>query len=109
VEEKGSPLLIAGVDNMMPLVAAMTSEWQTAMHNATMAALAASKPTPPPGEPPSSAQPNGDAPQANGAHEEGDDAAAAEEERKIGDVVMGEVEVVDLVTIEDKPAGEVGP
>lgn len=34
----GQPLLIAGRENMAPLVAAMTREWEVATHNATMAA-----------------------------------------------------------------------
>ena len=107
--ERGSPLAIAGVENMMPLVDAMTREWQAAMHNATLAALAASKPTPPAGEPPASAQQNGDAGVGSSGELDASGKGAAageEEERRIGDVVMGEAEVVDLVHIEDKPAGD---
>ena len=102
LEETGLPLTIAGVENMGPLVAAMTREWEVAMHNATVAALP--KPAPPPGEPSTSAaQSNGAAQEAGAAATEGD-AALEAEEPKVGDAIMGEVEVVDLAAVEEKPA-----
>ena len=83
------------------------------MHNATVAAMAQSKPAPPPGEPSTSAMQNGvhkeGAPEEVGTAGKEGDAAAEAEEPKIGDVVMGEVEVVDLAVVEEKPAQSEAP
>ena len=103
LEDTGLPLMIAGVENMGPLVAAMTREWEVAMHNATVAAIP--KPAPPPGEPSTGAvQREGAVDDAGTAGKEKEVAVEVEaEEPKVGDVVMGEVEVVDLAAVEEKP------
>ncbi|BDA47113.1 probable NFX1-type zinc finger-containing protein 1 at C-terminar half [Coccomyxa sp. Obi] len=108
VEDVGKPMMIAARENMVNLVAAMTREWEVATHNATLAAQQAAMLAAGP-------QPSAEAHPAEAAGaaadvemaDAGAAAAAEAEERRVGDAVVGEVEVMDLVpTIEEKPAAK---
>ncbi|CAL8471736.1 g11278 [Coccomyxa elongata] len=109
VEDVGKPMMIVARENMVNLVAAMTREWEVATHNATLAAqqaamLAAGPRPPAEAHPAEAASTAADTEMADG----GAAAAVADaEERRVGDAVVGEVEVMDLVpTIEEKPAAQ---